>query len=80
MGNPSNTPSLGVKQDQRDAVSNQGGMQKMRWSAGNEQATGGRGCAKARGQEEKPTRRAHTSSDEGGKCLCSFLPWQTGAG
>lgn len=52
MGNPSNTPSLSVKQDQRDAVSNQGGTQKMGWSAGNEQTTRGRGYAKAGGQEE----------------------------
>ena len=67
MGNPSNTPSLSVRQDQRDAVSNQGGMQKMGWSAGNEQTTGGRGYAKAGGQEEKPKRHVRASSDKGGK-------------
>lgn len=76
MGNPSNTPSLSVKQDQRDAVSNQGGTQKMGWSAGNEQTTGGRGYAKAIGQEEKPERHVCTSLDKGGKekmCLLVSL-------
>lgn len=43
-----------MRQDQRDAVSNQGGKQKMGWSAGNEQATGGRGYAEAGRQEGKP--------------------------
>lgn len=54
MGNPSNTPAQSVRQDQRDAVSNQGGRQKMGWSAGNEQTTGGKGSGKACREEGKP--------------------------
>lgn len=58
MGNPSNTPSLRVKRHPRDAAAKQGGRQKVGWSVGKEQTTGG---------EEKPKRRERTSSDKGGK-------------
>lgn len=49
VGNPSNTPSPGVKQDLRDAGSEQGGRQEMGWSAGNERPMGGQGSRKAGG-------------------------------
>lgn len=54
MGNPSNTPARSARQDQRDAASDQGGRQKMGWSAGNEQTTGGKASGKACGEEGKP--------------------------
>lgn len=69
MGNPSNTPARSARQDQRDAASDQGGRQKMGWSAGNEQTTGGKTSGKACGEEGKPrdVSEAPQTREEGRK-------------